>query len=145
MTDVVRPETGYARPRHTHPFTFLLDEVSRCAGNVAWLEQKIGRFPIDEMLLSDDLAEPSGFVKLYQQERQKGVRASEVAIRAGIAERHVRIAEQQTSDVVQVIRTTLAEIGCTAQQQAQASVIMRRLFAELATARRASIGEGDGE
>jgi len=96
------------------------------------------------MLLSEDGDAPSGWVKLYQQERQKGVRASEVAIRAGIAERHVRIAEQQTSDVVAIIRATLNEIGVTPQQQAQASVVMRRLFGELAAARRVGLGSGNG-
>lgn len=144
MTDVARPTTGYARPVQTHPFSFLLDEVSRCAGNVAWLEQKIGRLPFDELLLDPEQEGPSGWVKLYQQERQKGVRASEVAIRAGIAERHVRIAETQVNDVAAIIRTTLAEIGCTPEQQAQASVVMRRMFAELAATRRASIGSGNG-
>jgi hypothetical protein len=142
MTDVMRPTTGFARPHATHPFDFLLAEVSRCAGNVAWLENKISRMPHDDMLLDEDGINPSGWVKLYQQERQKGVRASEVAIRAGIAERHVRIAEQQTADVVAIIRATLAEIGCTPTQQAQASVVMRRLFGELATARRAGLGPG---
>jgi hypothetical protein len=145
MTDVVHPTTGFARPRSTHPFEFLLDEVSRCAGNVAWLEGKISRLPFDELLLDDEGSGPSGWVKLYQQERQKGVRASEVAIRAGIAERHVRIAEQQTNDVVAIIRATLGEIGCTSEQQAHASVVMRRLFGELAAARRAGLGTGDGD
>lgn len=118
-----------------------MDEVSRCAGNVAWLEQKISRLPFDEMLLDEEGQNPGGWVKMYHTERQKGVRASEVAIRAGIAERHVRIAEQQTNDMVAIIRATLDEIGCSPQQQAQASVVMRRLFGELAAARRAGFGE----
>lgn len=145
MTDVMsgeQVERGYGIARPTHPFEFLLDEVSRCAGNVAWIENKISRLPFDEQLLDDDGLNPSGWVKLYHQERQKGVRASEVAIRAGIAERHVRIAETQTNDMVAVIRATLHEIGCTSQQQAQASVVMRRLFGELAAARRAGLGAG---
>jgi hypothetical protein len=145
MTDVVRPTTGFAQPRPTHPFEFLLSEVSRCAGNVAWLEGKISRLPFDELLLDEEQANPSGWVKLYQSERQKGVRASEVAIRAGIAERHVRIAETQTQDVVMIIRATLSEIGCTPEQQAQASVVMRRLFGELAAARRMEIGSSNGD
>jgi hypothetical protein len=145
MTDVVRPTTGYATPKSMHPFEFLLDEVSRCAGNVAWLEGKISRLPFDEMLLDDEGAGPGGWVKLYQQERQKGVRASEVAIRAGIAERHVRIAEQQTNDVVAIIRATLTEIGCTPEQQSHASVVMRRLFGELAAARRVGLTSGDND
>lgn len=145
MTEIVVDRT-YGVPKSTHPFEFLLDEVSRCAGNVAWLEQKISRLPFDEMLLDDEGANPGGWVKLYQAERQKGVRASEVAIRAGIAERHVRIAETQTNDMVAVIRATLGEIGCTPAQQAQASVVMRRLFGELAAARRAGLGSGaDGD
>lgn len=145
MTDVAHLTTKFATPRSTHPFEFLLDEVSRCAGNVAWLEGKISRLPFDELLLDEDQANPSGWVKLYQSERQKGVRASEVAIRAGIAERHVRIAEQQTNDVVAIIRATLTEIGCSPEQQAHASVVMRRLFGELAAARRAGLGTGDDD
>lgn len=137
----MRPEK-FATPRATHPFEFLLDEVSRCAGNVAWLEGKISQLPYDELLLDEEGTGPGGWLKVYQSERQKGVRASEVAIRAGIAERHVRIAETQTQDVVAIIRATLNEIGCSPQQQAAASVVMRRLFGELAAARRVGLGPG---
>jgi hypothetical protein len=121
-----------AAPIDTTPSEALLDAVKWTAGYVAWLRDKVAgvdepRSPADEDARSakaDDKAltqrstqtgkrEASVWVDLLGQWHDRLVRICAEAIRAGIEERRVRIAEQQGALVADVIRKILDQLDLT--------------------------------
>lgn len=62
-------------------------------------------------------AAPNIWLKLYQQERTHLVRVCAEAIKAGVEERRVRLAEQQGQLVAQAIRAILDDLNLTAKQR----------------------------
>ena len=78
-------------------------------------------------------AAPNIWLKLYQQERAHLVKVCESAIRAGIEERRVRLAEEQGQLVAHAIRAILTDLGLTPEQQARVSEIVPRHLRALAS------------
>ncbi|WP_037616436.1 hypothetical protein [Streptomyces aureus] len=139
----------YGRKIETTATEALLDEVQWTAGHVAWLRERVqeieegavadgtdGAHPLvwgvtrektggeDHGVTSE--ASPNVWLKLYQQERTHLVKVCEAAIRAGIEERRVRLAEEQGALVAQVIRLILADLDLTAEQRQRVPEIVPR-------------------
>lgn len=117
----------------------LLDEVKWTAGHVAYLRAKVRELEEHELTWGtvrvkeggDDRgvteeAGPNVWLKLYQAERTHLVKVCSDAIRAGIEERRVKLAEQQGELVADVIRAILADLGLTVEQQARVPEIVPR-------------------
>jgi hypothetical protein len=89
----------YAVKLNVTPWQALLDEVRSLAGQVAFLDQKIGevaRVSGDDSLLS--LAEGTGAARWVEMRRDRGellARVSKMAIDSGVAERLVAQVELQ--------------------------------------------------
>lgn len=146
----------YGRKIETTASEALLDEVQWTAGHVAWLRERVqeiesaaeapgtnGEHPLvwgvtrektgGEDRGTTEEAAPSVWLKLYQQERQHLVKVCEAAIRAGIEERRIRLAEQQGALVAQAIRAILDDLHLTTEQQARVSEIVPRHLRALAS------------
>jgi hypothetical protein len=111
---------AYGEPVMVDPMAALTAEVHRTAGHIAWLSVELQQHP-----------DPAAFearvlLKHYQQEREHLVRVSKAAIDSGVAEREVRLAEDQGRLLVQVIHAVVAALGLTARQHLDA----RRVVAE---------------
>jgi hypothetical protein len=114
----------YGRPRQVGPHDALLEEVWRTAGHVAFLEQQIHAMEAAGLVAerpagaSPDAAraasEVSIWIKLYQSERSHLVSVCRTAIDCGIAERQVRIAEEQGRMIAGVISGVLGDLGIAA-------------------------------
>lgn len=122
----------YGLPVETTPEQAILDEVQRTAGHVQWLEQQVRSMTKGELVWGmtkskeggDDAgtteeAVPPVLLRLYQEERKHLVTVCAAAMRAGIEERRVKLAEQQGALVAQVIRAVLADLDLTSEQQAR--------------------------
>lgn len=114
-------------PVGVEPVDAIIGVIASTAGHVAWLERKIGDFKFPERAkLDDDGVETIQFMtpnqaawwKIYQEERDRLVRYGEVAIRAGLAERAVRLAEAQGEMMAQAIDRILAGLNLTDEQLA---------------------------
>lgn len=130
----------YGLPREVAPDVALLEEVHRTAGHVAWLHDRVREFEDQNDLVwgktkrktggedwgETEEAAPNIWLKLYQQERTHLVRVCSEAIRAGIEERRVKLAESQGALLVQVIRAILGDLDLTAEQQAKVSDVVPR-------------------
>lgn len=113
----------YGLPREVTPEQALLEEIWRTAGHVAWLEIKVqateeedlawGTVEVTtgEMGHVKEAAKPSVWLTLYHKERQHLVDVCRVAIASGIAERQVKLAEDQGAVIAQVLRGVLADLG----------------------------------
>lgn len=129
----------YGLPVETTPEQAILDEVQRTAGHVAWLEQQVHALTRGELVWGitkvkeggDDAgvteeAVPHALLRLYQEERKLLVSVCAAALRAGIEERRVKLAEQQGALVAQVIRAVLADLELTREQQERVPQVVPR-------------------
>ena len=132
----------------------LLDEVQWTAGHVAWLRQRVQDIEADapsdggdnplvwgktrrktggEDWGETEEAAPSIWLKLYQQERAHLVKVCGEAIRAGIEERRVRLAESQGALVARAINAILGDLNLSVEQQARIPDIVPRHLRALAS------------
>lgn len=148
--------TTYGQRLDTTPLDALLAEVQWTAGHVAWLRQRVQdiesgelgtRYDEDPLVWGvtkrkeggDDRgvteeAAPSIWLRLYQQERAHLVRVCAEAVKAGLDERLVRLAENRGQMVAQVIRAILGDLNLTAEQSARVPEIVPRRLRELTSA-----------
>jgi hypothetical protein len=73
-----------------------------------------------------------GLAKLEADERDRCANFATKAIAAGLAERQVRLAEQQGALVAGAVRAILGDLGLTAEQQALVADVVPRRLRELA-------------
>lgn len=136
----------YGRKIETTATEALLDEVKYTAGHVAWLRERVREIDADAEAGAENAlvwgitrkksggddhgvteeAAPNIFLKLYQQERTHLVKVCSEAIRAGIEERRIKLAEQEGALVAQAIRAILGELDLTAEQQARVPEVVPR-------------------
>jgi hypothetical protein len=128
-------------PRGVEPHQALLEEVHRAAGHVAWLAQVVGELDKNQVVhgitrtvqLADGTrtvearAAVNVWVKLYQEWHDRLVRVAKVAIDAGVAERQVRLAEEQAQQLAQVIRAILIDLGHDLADEHVREVVRLRL------------------
>lgn len=142
-------------PVDISPTDALLEEVRWTAGHVQWLRGKVQELengatasgydaadqaakghPLvwgttKEKTGGDDYgtteeAAPSVWYVLYAKERAHLVAVCQAAIKAGVEERRVRLAEQQGDLVATVIGRILDALGLTSEQQALVPVVVPR-------------------
>jgi hypothetical protein len=133
----------FGLPREVAPAAALLEEVHRTAGAVAWLESKIRAIGDEDLVWGmtrikeggDDRgrtyeAKPNAWLVLYRDERKHLVDVCREALRAGVEERRVQLAEQQGQLLADVIRSILDDLRLTpAQQKLVTTVVPRHLRA----------------
>lgn len=131
------------------PATALLEEVSRTAGVIQWLEAKISALEADEDLIwgkSEELegleqdkathttkyaANMHGWLELLQKERAHLVKCCAEALRAGLQERQVRLAEAQGMLVAGVIRQVLGDLQLTEGQWELVQIVVPKALRTL--------------
>ncbi|MGW4042955.1 hypothetical protein [Streptomyces sp. NPDC004721] len=146
----------YGRKIETTATEALLEEVQWTAGHVAWLRERVQEIegaaasagtdrehPLvwgitreksgGEDFGTTEEAAPNVWLKLYQQERAHLVKVCAEAIKAGIEERRIKLAEQQGALVAQAIRAILADLDLTSEQQARVPEIVPRHLRALAS------------
>lgn len=124
----------YGLPRDIDPHTALAEEVARTAGHVAWLGRLVAELEQSDLRQfvptgeSGGKLEPSVWVELYQRERDHLRRVSADAVRAGVEERRVKLAESQGELIAQVIRGVLDDLGVAGRPEVP-DVVRRHLSA----------------
>lgn len=129
--------------RDVSPSEALLEEVRWSAGHVQWLRERVqeleqhqlvwGTAQVKDMPLGEEVtskAQMSVWVDLYNRERDHLVKVAAAALKAGVEERRVRLAESQGALVADVIRRILNDLGLNREQEAKvAKVVPRHLRA----------------
>lgn len=147
----------YGRKVETTATEALLDEVQWTAGHVAWLRDRVQEIESVATVEGTDSehplvwgktkekqggedwgqtaeAVPNVWLRLYQQERDHLVKVCSAAIKAGIEERRIQLAEQQGALVAQAIRAILGDLQLTPEQQARVPEVVPRHLRALASA-----------
>lgn len=123
MTDTLPVEAArrYGAEHDVNPFIALLQEVRRSAGHVAWLGAKVAEAPSDDDLLD----EWAPWLRLYHKERGMLAKASEMAVRLGLAERVVQVEERRAELIARVLLSTLEELNLPPEIRARAPMVLR--------------------
>lgn len=112
------------------PAQALVEEVRRAAGVVMYLEWKLQQMgdtdQIDLVQLTAEGSRPRAFIQVYREERAHLARVAKLALDAGVAERQVRLAEDQGRLLAQVIRAILNDLNLDEDQQSEAPAIVRK-------------------
>lgn len=122
------------------PEQALLDEVQRCAGMVAFYQRQVEQIA---NVSAQDLvwgrtkdkvggmdsgttyeSGPTAWLVLFNQERDRLTRVCSAAIKAGIEERRVKLAEQQGVLVAAVIRRILTRLNLSDDQAAMVGTVV---------------------
>jgi len=136
-------------PIDIDPAKALLDEIHWCAGHVAWLRGKVqevtdadlvwGRTQTDNGIgpqgpvdMSTEKSGPNVWLELYNQERDRFHRVCALALRSGIEERRVKLAEQQGDLVAAVVNRILNRLQLTPSQWAEVPIIVPEEFRAIA-------------
>jgi hypothetical protein len=141
----------YGLPREVTPDVALLEEVHRTAGHVAWLAEVVAKIEHDDLVWGKTeeaektatefsgvdttyKAVPNIWLTLYQQERKHLAAVAKAAIDAGIAERQVRIAEQQGQMLAKVINRVLDALALTGEQKARVPEVVPQILRSISSA-----------
>jgi len=126
----------FGKPRNIDPHTALLEEIQRTASIVNWLEDHLQKLdeegrPVDEILTQTTLKEgmkPSVWMDLFLKERQHLVSTCVAAIKAGVAERKVQIAEQTGRLIAAMMMAFMhdSELGLDPDQLQRAPALIRK-------------------
>lgn len=120
----------------TDPHAALLHEINRTASVVEWLHNKMLEFREQGMTDSDimqqrtlqDGYKPSVWMNLFQTERDHLVKTCVAAIKAGVAEKKVQIAERQGQLIASMMFAFIhdRELGLDTEQVVRAPAIIRK-------------------
>lgn len=126
----------------------LIEEVQRSTAMVRWLEERIGTWKVGEY--TDDLGglprlgtvtfkgnpaptEEAAWLLLYREERAHAAKVAKMCIDAGIAERMVRVAEEQGVMLAQAIRAVLEALNLTPKQARMVPQVVPAILRSLTT------------
>lgn len=129
------PMLGVGLDMKVDPHAAFIRLVNGSSSMVSWLELKIASFERQDQLLQEageyGPTVPSVWVKMLGDERDRLARFCKMAIDAGVAERSVRIAEQQGLLMAKVIQKILDQIGLSKGQQDLVPAIVRNVLLEM--------------
>lgn len=122
----------YGGPRIVDPHQVLLEEVYRSAGHVEWLHQKVLELTDDDMSEENIAGKvPAFYIRWYTDERMRLVQSAATCVKAGVAERQVRVAEEQGRIFAGAIKMILTRLGLTPEQERKAPGVIRGVLEAL--------------
>lgn len=110
----------FGEPRKVMPGEALLEMLWCAYGQVFWLA--------DEIAKHKDLSsfEARVLIQSHKDERDRVARVSEAALRAGVQERALRLAEMYGEVIARLLQGVIGELKLTSGQQRRAPGIVRR-------------------
>lgn len=130
----------WAVPVETNPVDAVLEQIKWSAGHVTFYRSQVDALDTADMVWGqtkekrggDDWgstyeAQQSAWLALYNAERDRLVKFCSEAIRAGIEERKVRLAEQQGEIIVRLLDGILTELGHNPADPKTAGIVERHL------------------
>lgn len=163
MSRLERAVQTFGLPITTTPQQALLDELGRTAGHVKWLGDQIAELspkdlvwgigseehtagrgemateesPDVDLTKTTMLARPTAMVQMYQAERAHLVHVAKVAIQCGIAERQIKLAEEQGQMIAGAFREVVEspELALTEVQITVARLMVSKVLRTMSVTR----------
>lgn len=141
-------------PESLAPADVMLDELKRSAGFVYWIESKMAQWADELIPLGETNYDEKGsmqvaptneaaWLAVYQNERKHLATVAKMCHDMGIADREIRLAEEQARIMFVLINQAFERIGLTPAQQQRVPQIMPALIRSIAapTNGKAATGE----
>jgi hypothetical protein len=116
-------------PIEIRPHEALLSMLYMSSGHVAWLREEIAAMK--------DLGTSEGkvMVQMFGDERDRVAKIAEAALRAGVAERAVALAENYGAQLAEMFKAVFEdkELALTTKQQESLPAVLRRSLARFET------------
>jgi hypothetical protein len=127
----------FGQMKYVDPHSALMEEIQRSASIVAYYEEKLQEFRTVHGMSDEDIMtqatfkdgiKPSVWMELFNTEREHLVRTCIAAIKAGVAERKVQIAEQQGRLIAAMMFAFMhdPELGLSPDQIMRAPGLIRK-------------------
>lgn len=129
----------YTDPVEIDPTTALLQELYRTAGHVRYLDQQIGEWDLDTDKEIPD--KQRQWMSVHMAERKHMSQVAKLALDAGVAEREIRLAEQQGMVLASAIERILDSLELTPAQTAMIPTVVPSVLRAL-TIRTPEVIEG---
>jgi hypothetical protein len=114
----------------TDPIQALLQEVSRTAGHVSWLAERLGVWSMDT---NEEIpANQDQWLKVYQYERMHLARTAKIAIDAGVAQKQVALAEQQGQMLANAVNAILEGLNLSPEQKIMVPTLVPQVLRAIA-------------
>lgn len=141
-----RAVATFGLPVDIDPHQALRQELARTNGHVLYLGNLIAELDSPDKLkqYTDAGVSPSVWVQMYETERAHMVKVATEAIKCGVAEREIQLAEEQGRLVAMVLQAFIRdpELGLTPKQLAFAPKILRKHILAAPDALEAATTEG---
>lgn len=111
----------YGLPREVEPHEALVEELNRTAGHVTWLGWSV-------QLLDENEVADHRWTRLYQEERRHLADVAKTCIAAGVAERAVRLAEDQAQQLARIVSAILADLGHDLSDERTREIVRLRML-----------------
>lgn len=120
----------FGLPVEVDPHQALMQEIWRTNGHVLWLGELIANMEDESTLkqYSEAGVQPSVWITMYEAERAHLVKVAAEAIKCGVAERQIQLAEEQGRLMAMVMQAFIRdpELNLTPAQLAFAPKILRK-------------------
>lgn len=118
---------------HEDPLTGLLDEIARSRAAVAYYAARVRDLTLEQQVVTSPFGTfPHVWLRLWAEERERHAKLAAAGIRAGLAERQVRVAENVALAIVGAIDDLLEYLDLTAAQRAEGRQFAGQRLRELA-------------
>lgn len=115
---------AYGDEKNIDPLSALLEEIRWTAGHCEWLRERIAEKRDDDSIVKGQRS----LLAQYRGERAHLVKATEAAIRLGIADRVVRLREEETTMLVSITFAAAEAVGLLPDQR---RALMKAIAAEI--------------
>jgi hypothetical protein len=130
-------------PADMSPVDILVDELKRSAGFAFWIESKMAEWDDELVDLQVENIDDKGSMQIatnnralwmdvWQKERAHLARVAKLCIDAGVDERRVQLAEQQSQMMFMLINEAFDMLRLSEEQKKQVPMIMPALIRRLA-------------
>jgi hypothetical protein len=132
--EVAKARIEFGETIPVHPTEALLTTLQLSAGQMVWLQQQLEA--LDDGEEGKGSFEGQVLLRMWGDERDRVARISEAALRAGVQERVVRLAEQYGKQISQLLRACFndPELGLSAAQLEVVPLVARRQLLALKAA-----------
>lgn len=119
--------------RTIDPAVAMAQELTRTCHYVSWLGNIIAELEPGQLVEENQLGnrEPSALNRLFLAERAHLAKVAKMCVDAGIAERTVRVIEEQAQLVADALRGTMQEMQMSPDIQAQLTAGLQRRMLDL--------------
>jgi hypothetical protein len=134
---------GFPIPQDVHPVDVLTDELKRSTAFCWWIESKVAEWPDELIKLGESNFDDKGgmqtaptndamWLDIWLREREHLAKVARMCIDAGVSERQIALAEEQTRLMITLLDKAFEALELSGDQQSRIPQIMPMIIKQMA-------------